>query len=110
MCEFTFFSALSSFLADLRNVLSNTRILRVEWFSTSIKVCFLYSLPLIINPADSVFDSGRKFHYLLEVVTLCAVDHFANCDSCPAGNRPCGYQRRAPSGVHYSPDVKQSVI
>ena len=41
MCEFTFFSALSSFLADLRNVLSNTRILRVEWFSTSIKVCFL---------------------------------------------------------------------
>jgi hypothetical protein len=74
MREFTFFSALSSFLADLRNVLSNTRILRVEWFSTSIKVCFLYSFTPIINPADSVFDSGRKFHYLLEVVSLCEID------------------------------------
>ena len=74
MCEFTFFIAFGSFLADLRNVLSNTRILSVEWFSTSIKVCFLYSLPLIINPADSVFDSGRKFHYLLEVVSLCEID------------------------------------
>ena len=27
------------------------------------------------NPPDSVFDSGRKFHYLLEVVALCELDN-----------------------------------
>ena len=27
------------------------------------------------NPPDSVFDSGRQFNYLLEVVALCELDN-----------------------------------
>ena len=27
------------------------------------------------NPSDSVFEPGRKFHYLLEVVALCGLDN-----------------------------------
>ena len=27
------------------------------------------------NPPDSVFDSGRQFNYLLEVVVLCELDN-----------------------------------
>jgi len=34
----------------------------------------IFIIVIAVNPADSVFDSGGKLNYLLEVVTLCELD------------------------------------
>ena len=38
------------------------------------KVCIFISVDSD-NPSDSVFEPGRKFHYLLEVAALCGLDN-----------------------------------
>ena len=40
------------------------------------------------NPPDSVFDSGRQFNYLLEVVALCGLDNLQIATGALQGTGP----------------------
>ena len=52
---------------------SNSQLFSLKLTTFPPSYC-IFLIVIAVNPADSVFDSGGKLNYLLEVVTLCELD------------------------------------